>query len=289
MNSGVILKDDVEIAPYIDNFPHWSELHEKGLFEKEKALMTVQNWQLNFNQLSISKYEGAFSEATPTLATVKKYLSKDHLDALLTKIIQDFMDNINLPPISPVQAQTLVRIIYENFHYFNLADFRLFFDNMLRGRYGKIYGRLDVEVILNALETYSENRLSAGSETTLKKHHNQKNTALSVDIEVIKRLKSHPKIKKIGQLKIEYDDICDFASDKDFDVNSFIKFCEANIQKRYKEIYPPTDEDGIDENQLLLFRGRWIDTLLNWINNGNINSSKRELFNFIQNLQLTDK
>lgn len=57
------------------------------------------------------------------------------------------------------QLVQTIQLIIEDFYYFNIEDFKLCFNNAKRGRYGKVYDRLDGNVIYEWLETYSKERV----------------------------------------------------------------------------------------------------------------------------------
>ena len=91
-NYGGILRRDKEIAPHLNKFPHWENLQKEGRFEKKKALLCVKNWVEKFKKINVRKQEDVFKiDEYPSLATLKKYLDKEYLDTLLTKLIQNFV------------------------------------------------------------------------------------------------------------------------------------------------------------------------------------------------------
>lgn len=58
------------------------------------------------------------------------------------------------------QLVQTIRLIVEDFYYFNIEDFKLCFNNAKRGRYGKVYDRIDGNIIYEWLQKYSEERTS---------------------------------------------------------------------------------------------------------------------------------
>lgn len=56
------------------------------------------------------------------------------------------------------QLVQTIRLIVEDFYYFNVEDFKLCFNNAKRGKYGKVYDRIDGNVIYEWLQKYSEER-----------------------------------------------------------------------------------------------------------------------------------
>ena len=57
------------------------------------------------------------------------------------------------------QLVQTIQLIIEDFYYFNIEDFKLCFNNAKRGKYGKIYDRIDGNVIYGWIEAYANERV----------------------------------------------------------------------------------------------------------------------------------
>lgn len=57
------------------------------------------------------------------------------------------------------QLVQTIQLIIEDFYYFNIEDFKLCFNNAKRGKYGKVYDRIDGNIIYEWLQKYSEERV----------------------------------------------------------------------------------------------------------------------------------
>ena len=55
-------------------------------------------------------------------------------------------------------AQT-VDMIIEDYYYLNIEDFKLCFSDAKKGRFGKVYDRIDGNVIYERIEQYAKNRM----------------------------------------------------------------------------------------------------------------------------------
>ena len=60
-------------------------------------------------------------------------------------------------------AQT-INLLVEDFYYLNIEDFKLCFNNAKKGRYGKIYDRIDGMIIYEWVRMYAEDRVKAAEE-----------------------------------------------------------------------------------------------------------------------------
>lgn len=285
-NSGAILINDTEIATYLDRFPHWVALQEQGKFEKDKALLCTKNWKEGFLSIDTRTYEDTFQDNKyPTLSALKKYLSEEHVDSILVILIQLFMDNYSFTPLTANQVKNLTRLIYIDFHHLNLGDFRLFFDNMLRGKYGKIYGRLDVEVFMVALGKYADERLEVGSSLNLKRHSMVKKAPMTAHKDIVEKLVEKLKIpKNLGTEEMMFDDIYKFARYKGFDINAFTSVCTKNIKHQYQLLkLQKGDAFTISEFD---YQNLWLSQLLSSVNNTDTPLSKRDVFEMIKTMKV---
>ena len=66
-------------------------------------------------------------------------------------------------------AQTAEIIMYD-YGYLKVEDFRLCFNNIKKGKYGKTYDRIDGQVILDWLNTYVDERLREADNLSYNDH-----------------------------------------------------------------------------------------------------------------------
>ena len=59
------------------------------------------------------------------------------------------------------QIKEMSAIIVETYPHYNLAEFMLFFQRFKRCRYGRFYGAVDPMIILQSLDVFNEERISA--------------------------------------------------------------------------------------------------------------------------------
>ena len=101
----------------------------------------------------------ALQSITPPLSIVKKKYGEQSLQAILVIILSDVIKFFNIgKTMGQDQLVQTVRLVTEDFYYFNIDDFKLCFSNAKRGKYGKVYDRIDGNVIYEWLQKYSEER-----------------------------------------------------------------------------------------------------------------------------------
>lgn len=104
--------------------------------------------------------EDALQSITPPLSVVRKEYGEQSLQAILVIILTDLIKFFNVgKTVGQDQLVQTIRLIIEDFYYFNIEDFKLCFNNAKRGRYGKVYDRIDGNIIYEWLQKYSEERL----------------------------------------------------------------------------------------------------------------------------------
>lgn len=102
----------------------------------------------------------ALQSITPALAVFKKEYGEQSLQAILVIILTDVIKFFNTgKTMGQDQLVQTIRLVTEDFYYFNIEDFKLCFNNAKRGRYGKIYDRIDGNVIYEWLQKYSDERI----------------------------------------------------------------------------------------------------------------------------------
>lgn len=56
------------------------------------------------------------------------------------------------------QLVSTIQLVIEDFYYLNIEDFKLCFNNAKRGVYGKIYDRVDGNIIYDWISRYAQER-----------------------------------------------------------------------------------------------------------------------------------
>lgn len=102
----------------------------------------------------------ALQSITPPLSVFKKEYGEQSLQAILVIVLNDVIKFFNVGKTMDLEqvVQTIL-LIMEDFYYFNIEDFKLCFNNAKRGKYGKVYDRIDGNIIYEWLQKYSEERV----------------------------------------------------------------------------------------------------------------------------------
>jgi hypothetical protein len=84
------------------------------------------------------------------------------LNALLSLLLTDLVLFFNVGKImSPAQIAQTVALILEDYDWLCIEDLKVCFNNAKKGVYGKLYDRIDGQVILEWIDAYARERLDA--------------------------------------------------------------------------------------------------------------------------------
>ena len=132
------------------------------------------------------------------------------------------IDNLNkyfniTKSMSDTQTIETINLICQRFSYFKMTDFKLCFDRMKMGFYGKTYNRIDGQILFEALNSYDIERMEEAESINRIKHDEIKRGVIDMSdankegqAKVAEILKSHVKhveeeTKKIQRPKPNID------------------------------------------------------------------------------------
>lgn len=116
--------------------------------------------------------DDALKSQSPALATLKAELGEQKLLAILTLFITDAVEFFNVgKSMTGEQIVQTAKLISKDYYYLKPEDFKLCFENAKRGRYGKLFDRLDGAIVLEWLSTYVNQRMDRAEESNLEKHN----------------------------------------------------------------------------------------------------------------------
>lgn len=94
------------------------------------------------------------------MSVIRKCYGDAGMNAFLSIAIIDVIEFFSVgKTMGQNQLVQTIQLIIEDFYYFNVEDFKLCFSNAKRGKYGKIYDRIDGNIIYEWLTEYSNERI----------------------------------------------------------------------------------------------------------------------------------
>lgn len=147
-----------------------------------------------YANIQCSSAKEALSSNTPAIAALKKECGAPVAYAIMVKLIKNLVTFFNVgKSMNDAQVAETVELVFKEYYFLNIADFKVCFDGMKLGKYldgGKLFDRLDGQIILGALSEYCEER---------------SNTAETLYLEKAKELKqAETEVKYLVQVGYDY-------------------------------------------------------------------------------------
>lgn len=101
------------------------------------------------------------------MAELRRECGEAFTCAFLVKIVTEVVNYFNIgKSMSPGQIAQTVIFIMDDYYYLKPDDFKLCFSKAMKGNYGRLYDRLDGQIILDWIAQYTAERLEAGAQLT---------------------------------------------------------------------------------------------------------------------------
>ena len=115
--------------------------------------------------------EDVFRSGHPALATVQKEAGLTKARAVVAYLIAEALEFFNAGnDMNDRQVAVTVDLIIEEYPYMQPDDLKLCFRNAMKGRYGKLYNRIDGQIVMGWLAEYNRERCAAAAEQSLNEH-----------------------------------------------------------------------------------------------------------------------
>lgn len=116
-------------------------------------------------------FDGGFpSVIKMSLDPATKKQLKGYIAALLIQV----NECLSVPEMSDTMRSMIADLVVRDYKHMNLADLKLCMMNGISGKYGKIFNRVDVEVVLGWCKAYWEERLQEAELVSQREHEKAK-------------------------------------------------------------------------------------------------------------------
>lgn len=147
------------------------------------------------------RIEDVFNSPTCSIAKLRVEAGELKVKALLVYVISDFIEQFNVgKTMNDKQIGRATELILDEFHFLKPDDFKLCFDNALKGHYGASYDRIDAQVICSWLNQYVQERMNTADHLSYQEHISQKSQIIEISpaiYERISNLKPDSNVRKI--------------------------------------------------------------------------------------------
>ena len=135
----------------------------------EQALSVLENWpMLYYKALHPKTVNDVFQSPSCSIAVMNKNFGETKLRAFMAKIIIYVVMFFNVGKImNDNQAAQTADLIIEEYYFLKPDDFKLCFTRAKKGYYGKVFDRIDGQVIFEWLNQYTNDRMTTASDTSI--------------------------------------------------------------------------------------------------------------------------
>lgn len=127
-----------------------------------------------YANITLKSITEAINCNSPALAVIRKENGETTTLAVLVIILNDLAKFFNVgKTFNDYQIAETCKLILQEYYFLKIEDFKLCFDGMKTGKYlpgGQLFDRLDGNIILTALNTYSEERIQQAEIISNEKH-----------------------------------------------------------------------------------------------------------------------
>lgn len=129
-----------------------------------------------YNALRPKTINDVFESPCCAIVTLQKEFGEAYMRAFMVKMLNDLIDFFNIgKTMGAVQVAQTADMVIEEYYYFKPDDFKLCFTRAKKGVYGKVYDRIDGQVIFDWLNIYKSERMSVAEELSFQEAEKYKN------------------------------------------------------------------------------------------------------------------
>lgn len=122
-----------------------------------------------------------FDSGMPAISTLRREKGEAIARAVLVLILNDMLDFFNASnDMNDTQVAMTVDFILEEYPYMQTDDITLCFRNAMKGKYGKLYNRIDGQIIMGWIKAYNSERCAAAQATSENESKTRKQDEKSV-------------------------------------------------------------------------------------------------------------
>lgn len=150
---------------------------KQELTQHQTALKSTKSSLENFlkiaNTGNFDTIEKALDSKLPSIALMQKKYGNKVME-MVAEMVVGTIEFFNVPKLSAMQVKMTTKFICgsgeDEYDYLNFADINLCFENGMRGKYGKLFNRVDGQIILMWLDKYALERAKLIEERVYQKH-----------------------------------------------------------------------------------------------------------------------
>jgi len=131
----------------------------------------MKYWE-TINPMSI---KDVFRSPEITIGELKREKGITWVRAIMVKVLNSFIQVYSTTStMNEIQVADTINLIMEEYPYYTLEDFKVFFKMVKKGYFGESYGRIDGPIILNWMRQYDMCRVQEAEEMSIEECNSYK-------------------------------------------------------------------------------------------------------------------
>lgn len=124
--------------------------------------------------------EDVVDSPVPSVISIVKGCGENVARAALVILVTDLLSFFNVEnTMSVEQVATTINLLMDEYYFLKLDDFKMCFKRVMLGKYGKVYNRIDGQMILEWVHTYLKERTEVADDLSYNAHKASKNESLA--------------------------------------------------------------------------------------------------------------
>lgn len=116
-----------------------------------------------------------FASSVPSVVTVARECGMDVARAALVLPVTEMLGFFNVEnTMSAQQVAFTIDLLIDEYPYLKLDDYKMCFRNVMLGHYGKVYNRIDGQMVLEWVQAYARERAQTADEISYNEHKRAK-------------------------------------------------------------------------------------------------------------------
>ena len=179
-----------------------------------------------FKRMKANSLKTAVELKTPSLALHRKYWTATHTAVLVIWAIVHYTQKFSVGKgMDDESAELLAEFILDDYYFLTLADIKAAFSMAIKGEFGKIYDRVDAQVVLSWFKEYSERKMNYVEDRRIIEHskekHNKQQAKMQIPESLINlRKELEAKWEKEKPVFQQFFSIEEFCKTKGFDYDA---------------------------------------------------------------------
>lgn len=179
-----------------------------------------------FKRMKSNSLKSAVEKKTPSLALHRKYWTATHTAVLVIWSIVHYTRKFSVGKgMDDESAELLAEFILDDYYFMTLADIKAAFSMAIKGEFGKIYDRVDAQVVLGWFKEYSERKMNYVEDKRIIEHskekHNKKQAKMQIPESLVNLKKElESKWEKEKPVFQQFVSIEEFCQTKGFDYDA---------------------------------------------------------------------